>query len=96
VIGHEEIEPEDQFFSYAEGGVVCPRDAARGTSFVPLPMLTLKLMRHVQRTPYAHLKTLNVSAALHDDLERVVQGYLTYLLERRLQSVEFIRRLRYS
>ena len=96
VIGHEEIQPEDQFFSYAEGGVVCPREAARGTSFIPLPLSTLKVMRHMQRSPYQHIKTLRIDAALHDDLERVQQGYITYLLERRLQSADFIRRLRYS
>lgn len=96
VIGHEDVQPEDQFFSNAEGGVVCPRDAARGTSFAPLPLLTLKLLRHLQRSPYAQIRSLTVGSALHDDVERILQGYITYLLERRLQSVDFIRRLRYS
>ncbi|MCC6805600.1 MAG: DNA repair protein RecO [Anaerolineae bacterium] len=96
VIGHEDVQPEDQFFTYAEGGVVCPRDAARGSSFVPLPMLTLKLLRHMQRSPYAQVKSLQVDTRLHDDLERILQGYILYLLERRLQSADFIRRLRYS
>jgi DNA repair protein RecO (recombination protein O) len=95
VIGHEDIQPEDQYFSYAEGGVVCPQDAMRGTSFIPLPLLTLKVLRHLQRSPYARVKELQVSNSLHDDLERVMQGYITYLLERRLQSADFIRRLRY-
>ncbi len=96
VIGHEEIQPEDQFFSYAEGGVVCPRDAARGTSFAALPLLTLKLLRHLQRSSYTNIKALQVDLRLHDDLERVLQGYITYVLERRLQSADFIRRLRFS
>ena len=95
VIGHEPVQPEDQFFSYAEGGVVCSQDAARGTSFIPLPMLTLKVMRHMQRSPYAHVKDLQINSVLHDDLERLMQGYITFLLERRLQSADFIRRLRY-
>ncbi len=94
VIGHEEVQPEDQFFSYNEGGVVCPNDAPRGTSFIALPMLTLKLLRHMQRSPFAHIRDLQVSPALHDDLERILQGYITFLLERRLQSADFIRRLR--
>jgi DNA repair protein RecO (recombination protein O) len=96
VIGHEDVQPEDQYFSNAEGGVVCPRDAARGTSFVPLPLLTLKVLRHMQRSAYPQIKALSVTTALHDDLERVLQGYVTFLLERRLQSADFIRRLRYS
>lgn len=95
VIGHETVQPEDQYFTYAEGGVVCPGDAARGTSFIPLPMLTLKVLRHMQRSSYTQVKELQVSPALHDDLERILLGYITYLLERRLQSADFIRRLRY-
>jgi DNA repair protein RecO (recombination protein O) len=96
VIGHEDIQPEEQFFSYTEGGVVCPRDAARGTSFIPLPLRTLKLLRHMQRSPYGQVKTLEVSPTLHDEIERILQGYISHLLERRLQSADFIRRLRYS
>ena len=91
---HEEIKPEEQFFSYTEGGVVCPRDAARGTSFIPLPLPTLKVLRHMQRSHYAQVKALEISPALHDDLERILQGYISHLLERRLQSADFIRRLR--
>lgn len=96
VIGHEDIQPEEQFFSNAEGGVVCPRDAARGASLIPLPMITLKVMRHMQRSSYGQVKALQVNGRLHDDLERILQGYISYLLERRLQSAEFIRRLRHS
>lgn len=94
VIGHEAVQPEDQYFSYAEGGVVCPRDAARGTSFVPLPLGTLKALRHLQRSRWQQVAELQLSEARHDDLERVMHGYLAYVLERRLQSVEFLRRLR--
>lgn len=95
VIGHEQVQPEDQYFSYNEGGVVCPADAPRGTSFIPLPMLTLKVLRHMQRSHYNRVKELQINPALHDDLERILLGYITYLLERRLQSADFIRRLRY-
>src|SRR5579862_3882337 len=68
VICHEEIQPEEQFFSYAEGGVVCPREASRGTAFIPLPMITLKVMRHMQRSSYGQVKSLHVNNKLHDDL----------------------------
>jgi hypothetical protein len=48
----------------------------------------------MQRSPYSHVKSLAISPALHDDVERVMLGYITYLLERKLQSVDFIRRIR--
>ncbi len=94
VIGGETIEPQDQYFSYAEGGVVCPKDAVRGTGTTAISMRALKVMRHMQRSPYPQVKSLIVPLEMHDDLERVQQGYITFLLERRLQSVDFIRRVR--
>ena len=94
LVGREPVLPEDQFFSYAEGGIVCPRHAVRGGQFVPISMETLKLIRHLQRSAYGGVHTLKLSPALHDDAERVLVGYITYLLERGLQSVDFIRLLR--
>jgi DNA repair protein RecO (recombination protein O) len=94
VVSHEEVQPEDQFFSYALGGVVTPGYAHEGMAVVPIPMTTLKLLRHMQRSSYSHVKSLKIGLVLHDDVERVLLGYITFLLERKLQSVEFIRRLR--
>jgi DNA repair protein RecO (recombination protein O) len=94
VVSREPIQPEDQFFSYSLGGVVSPNYAHQSNSSVLIPMTTLKLLRHMQRSPYSHVQSLTISPALHDDIERILQGYITYLLERRLQSVDFIRRVR--
>ncbi len=57
-------------------------------------MPTLKIMRHLQRSTYPHVASLVLDEGRHRDLERVMLGYLSYLLERRLQSVAFIRHLR--
>jgi len=94
VVSREEIEAEDQFFSYPMGGVVKPGYAHEGMGVVPVNMVTLKLLRHMQRSPYSHVKTLTITSALHDDAERLLLGYITFLLERKLQSVDFIRRIR--
>ncbi len=94
VIGHEPILPHDQFFSYAEGGVVCPTDAARGTSFIPLPLGTLKALRHLQRSRWQQIAALALTDERQHDLERIMHGYLTFVLERRLGSLDFLRRLR--
>jgi DNA repair protein RecO (recombination protein O) len=94
VVSREAIKPEDQFFSYALGGVVTPGYAHEGSSAVPISMTTLKLLRHMQRSPYTHVKTLNITTALHNDVEKIVLGYITFILERKLQSVDFIKRIR--
>jgi DNA repair protein RecO (recombination protein O) len=93
VVGREPIMPEDQFFSYGEGGVICTRHVVKMGLVIPINLTTLKLLRHMQRSPFNQVRTLNVSPALHDDAERILLGYITHLLERRLQSVDFIRLL---
>lgn len=94
VISHETVQAEDQFFSYALGGVVTPGFEHEGSMTVPISMTTLKLLRHMQRSRYVQVKNLKIGTALHDEVERILLGYITFLLERKLQSVEFIRRLR--
>lgn len=94
VISQQPIIAQDQFFSFAEGGVVSPDAAQHTGELVTVSMPTLKIMRHLQRSTYPHVASLVLDEGRHRDLERVMLGYLSYLLERRLQSVAFIRHLR--
>jgi DNA repair protein RecO (recombination protein O) len=94
VVTHDPILPEDQFFSFAEGGVVSPSQTHHVSALTPLPLPTLKLLRHMQRSPYSHIRSLEITLSQHNDVERVLLGYITFLLERRLQSVDFIRKIR--
>lgn len=94
VVSREPVQPQDQFFSFARGGVVSPAYAHQGAAVVPISMLTLKLLRHMQRSPYSQVRSLTIAPALHDEAERILLGYITFTLERQLQSVEFIRRIR--
>lgn len=94
VISRAPIIAQDQYFSYAEGGVIQPDAVLQGTHLVSIPLQTLKLLRHMQRSPYSHVKSLKISRTLHDDAERILLGYITHLLEHKLQSVDFIRRIR--
>jgi DNA repair protein RecO (recombination protein O) len=91
VVGRDPILPEDQFFSVVQGGVVCPAHAHLSNSVTPVSMLTLKLLRHLQRSSYKQVKSLKVSPQLHEDAERIMVAYITYILERKLQSVDFLR-----
>ena len=96
VVSRETIQPEDQFFSYAGGGAVRSPYAHQIESAVPISLPALKLLRHMQRSPYEQVRNLDVSLKLHDEVERILLGYLTHLLERQLQSVDFIRRIRHK
>jgi DNA repair protein RecO (recombination protein O) len=94
VVAREPLLPQDQFFSFANGGAVSPSQLHHAGQYTPLPLATLKLLRHMQRSPYSQVRTLGLTPNQHQDLERVLLGYITYLLERRLQSLDFIRKIR--
>lgn len=68
--------------------------ALHTAGLVTLPVVTLKLLRHMQRSPYEQVSALRISESLHSDSERILLGYISSILERRLQSVDFIRRIR--
>jgi DNA repair protein RecO (recombination protein O) len=94
VVGGEEIMPEAQFFSPADGGVVCPRCGASHPRARPVSLGVLKVLRYLQTRDFAAVERLRLRPALQDELEQVTQGILTYNLERRLKSVAFLRQLR--
>ncbi len=94
IAAHEPLLPEDQFFSRAQGGVVCPRHASQAGALTPISVDTLKLLRHLQRSAWRQVEKLKVSPPVHAEAERILLSYVTFLIERRLQSVDFIQRVR--
>jgi len=94
VLSGDPIQPEDQFFSVAEGGAVNPKAAAHATHLTPISLDGLKLLRHMQRSDYRQVRQLHIRPALHQEVERVLLGQITHILESRLQSIDFIRRIR--
>ncbi len=95
VITHEMLLPIDQFFSYVDGGVVAPEGAPHTTGLISLPMPTLKVLRHLQRSTYTQINKTRIPDAVHTDVERVMIGYIRYVLESRLQTVDFIHRIQH-
>jgi len=89
-----EIRPEDQYFSAAQGGILCPNCGAGDTGVRPISMLALKNLRHYQRSSYADAKRAPLTPSLNGEMELIAQYYLTYLLERGLNTPAFLRRVR--
>ncbi len=94
VVGQEDLTPQDQFFSPVDGGVICPEHHAGIDRGLPLSLTALKTLRYMQTRSWDAIQGLNINGRLHLELERLTLAYLTYVLEQRLQSVEFLRRLR--
>jgi len=89
----KDIQPENQYFSATEGGVLCPK-CGHGTPGVrPISMPALKYLRHMQRSNFSHAARAHIPAEIYREMEVLIQHYLTYLLERNLNSPAFIRQM---
>lgn len=88
------IQPEDQYFSSMLGGVLCPACGKLEPSARPISMNALRYLRHLQRSTYAEARRARPTPAVAAEMERILQNYLTYTLEARLNSPEFLRQVR--
>ncbi len=88
------IKPEDQYFSAFHGGVICPKCGQRDPEARPISMQALKFFRHFQRSSYQEAARANISPPVYAEMEILMQYYLTYSLERGLNSPSFLRRVR--
>ncbi|NMB54527.1 MAG: DNA repair protein RecO [Leptolinea sp.] len=90
----EEIKPQDQFFSAFLGGAVCPRCAGQAPDARPISVDALKYLRNFQRTAYTRLLQAVPSTAVEREVETILQYYITTLLERHLNTPQFINEIR--
>ncbi len=94
----QEIQPEDQYFSFELGGVLCPR-CGRGrhaAASVPqrISLGALKVLRHLQRSDYATARRVQPSPPVQLELESLMNLYVSYLLERNLNTPKFLKRVK--
>jgi DNA repair protein RecO (recombination protein O) len=89
-----EIAAQDQYFSAFHGGVVCPKCGLNVPGNFPISMESLKYLRHFQRSSFSESARARPTPEIKQELETLMQHYLTYLLERGLNTPEFLRRLR--
>jgi DNA repair protein RecO (recombination protein O) len=96
-----QIQAEDQFFSFLAGGVVCP-DSARSPdlrpsdrhALHPISLEALRYLRHFQRSDYAEATRAHPEETVKQETETLMQGFFTYLLERELKTPGFLRQIR--
>lgn len=89
-----EIREEDQYFSPLVGGVVCPRCGGARAEAWTVQKDVLRYMRHFQRSKWQRVKNIVIPKEIEPGLTDLMQRYLTYLLERKLNSPEFLREVR--
>ena len=90
----EEIVDQDQYFSAAQGGVLCPKCGKGQEGARPVSRHALKYMRHFQRSSFQDAVRAQPTPEVQRELEILMQHYVTYLLERSLNTPGFLRRMR--
>lgn len=90
----EEIIAQDQYFSAQRGGVLCPKCGHASPVARPIAMPILKYMRHYQRSSYPSAMKAPYSEALFKEFESLLNYYYLYILERRLNSSGFLRKVK--
>jgi DNA repair protein RecO (recombination protein O) len=88
------LEPVANYLSAVDGSVFCPRCGYGRVGTTELSVNALKVLRFLQTHDWESCRLLRLSPASHAELERTMNQYLTYHLERRLKSVDFLHRLR--
>jgi len=86
-----EIQPKAQYFSPARGGVLCPRCGRETAGAIPISQDALRYLRHFQRSSFAEAVRAHPTPEVYRELEGILQGYITYVLERGLNTPKFIR-----
>ena len=89
-----EVLAEDQFFSASIGGVICPRCGQGLPQLWPISVDALKYLRHFQRSSYRDASRARPAVDAQKEIETVMQSYFTYLLERGLNTPEFLKKIK--
>jgi DNA repair protein RecO (recombination protein O) len=90
----EDIQAEDQYISALVGGVICPRCAHKYDDIRKISVAALKYLRHFQRSTYKEALAAAPGEGVMQEAERIMQWYLTYLLERAINSQIFLQQIR--
>lgn len=87
-----ELPPEPAVFSAAAGGLLCDRCA--DPSWSRLPLAAIKVMRVMQAGDAALYGRLKLEGELLTQVEETLEAHLEHHLERRLNSLRFLRQMR--
>ena len=92
----EAILEQDQFFSPLGGGVACPKCGPARTEAWPVGKDSLRYLRHFQRSDWKAVSAIVIPGEILNGMTTLFESYLTYLLESKLNTPEFLRKVRGS
>jgi DNA repair protein RecO (recombination protein O) len=89
----KQLQPVDNYFHFNDGGMLCPEHGQGQKHARQLPLSVLKVLRFLQTHPWEKVAGLQLTPSTRQHVEMLLLDYLTHVLERRLKSVDFIRKL---
>ena len=89
------IRPQDQYFSFDQGGALCPDCGRHDPIARPISLAALKVLRHLQRSSYQEARRAKPNRDVQVELETLMNAYVIYLLERNLNTPRFLHRVRH-
>ena len=92
----EKIQAVDQFFSAIQGGILCPNCGQQNPEAQFIKMDTLRYLRHFQRSSYQDASRAKISSNVSTAIEQIMYHYLTHVLEKRLNTPSFLKRMIYE
>lgn len=87
------IRPEDQYLHYGMGGVLCPDCGEITREARPVTMKTLKFFRYYQTHSFEDAAAAGWPADIRMESEALLTGYHSYLLERKINSQQFLEQI---
>lgn len=91
LVCRDAIQPVDQYFSAAQGGVVCPKCSGRVEGGRPVSVEALRVLRHFQRSGFVEATRARPERLVQGEVEDLLQHYISIQLDRRLNTPGFIR-----
>ncbi|BBB47347.1 DNA repair protein RecO [Pelolinea submarina] len=90
----KEIQPEDQYFSPLQGGILCPQCGQMDNKAIAANQDTLRYLRHFQRSNYKSIENIQVPPKVRITLQRILGAYLASVLEWQLKTPAFQKQIR--
>lgn len=92
----DELKPETNYLSIAEGGVFGPEQGRARNDTEPIEADILKILRYLQSRRWQEVRTLNIRPNTMLRVENILYRMILHILERRLKSVDFLRHIKRS
>lgn len=90
------LEPGQNYWTASGGGILCPACQAHEAIVRPISLNALKVLRHMQRSPFEDVARVKIGPGLMSEIERCLREQIRFLLERDVRSVAFLDEVRHD